>query len=184
MAPNDTLMSDLSGSINRMQAKQAILTPTVAKLIDPHDVPILEILILGGEPLTADLVEKWAPHHIFLNAYGPTETSMVVTAKEVHTTDNPHNIEKPFSTVQAYILEKDGLDLVPYGAIGELGIAEPQLSQGYVNNEQATNASFVPCEHLGIDRMYRTGDLARWCPGSPHTRSSSELTESNINARR
>ena len=173
MASHDTLMSDLSGAINRMQVKQAILTPTVAKLIDPRDVPTLEILILGGEPLTADLVEKWAPHHKLLNVYGPTETSMVVTAKEVHIDDNSHNIGKPFTTVSAYILDKSGSDLVPYGATGELCISGPQLSLGYVNNEQATNASFVPCRPLGIDRMYRTGDLARWYPGSSYPGSPS-----------
>lgn len=60
-------------------------------------------------------------------------------------------------------------DLVPYGAIGELCVAGPQLSDGYVNNTEATNASFTGCERLGIEKMYRTGDLARWCLGSFYT---------------
>ncbi len=164
MAPTEKLLSNLSGAINKMNVKQAILTPTVAKLIEPKDVPGLETLIVGGESLTADVVEKWASSRKLLNVYGPTETSMVVTTKAIHTDDNPHNIGRPFKTSMVFIVNQDGTDLVPYGAIGELCVAGPQLSNGYINNKSATNASFMSFERLGIERMYKTGDLARWYP--------------------
>lgn len=164
MAPTEKLLSNLSGTINEMNAKQAILTPTVAKLIEPKDVPGLQTLIVGGEPLTADVVEKWASSRKLLNVYGPTETSMVVTTKCVHADDNPHNIGKPFKTSKVFILNRDGTDLAPYGAIGELCVAGPQLSDGYLKNPSATDASFTSSQRLGVDRMYKTGDLARWYP--------------------
>ena len=169
MAPTEKLLSDLAGTINDMNAKQAIVTPTVAKLIDPEEAPELETLIVGGEPLTSDVVNKWTDSRKLLNVYGPTETSMVVTTKEVHTKDNPHNIGKPFPTVGAFIMNQDCSDLIPYGGIGELCVAGPQLSAGYVNNIEATNVSFTGCERLGIERMYKTGDLARWCLGMFYT---------------
>lgn len=165
MAPSEKLLSNLAATINDMDVNKAIITPTVAKLIKPEETPKLDTLIVGGEPLTSDVVQKWAPSRKLLNVYGPTETSMVVTTKGVSTDDNPHNIGKPFDTVAALIMNQDCTDLVPYGAIGELCVAGPQLSEGYVNNAQATSASFASCERLGINRMYRTGDLVRWLPG-------------------
>ncbi|KAB5560112.1 hypothetical protein GE09DRAFT_1030878 [Coniochaeta sp. 2T2.1] len=77
MAPTDRLLSDIAGCINAMDVRQAIITPTVARLFKPADVPGFEKLIVGGEPLTHDVVEAWKPSCQILNVYGPTETSMV-----------------------------------------------------------------------------------------------------------
>lgn len=48
MAPTEKLLSDLPGAINEMQVKQAIVTPTVAKLIEPREVAGMETLVVGG----------------------------------------------------------------------------------------------------------------------------------------
>ncbi|KAJ6059370.1 hypothetical protein N7444_003009 [Penicillium canescens] len=164
MAPPDKMQSDLPGVINAMSARQAILTPTVAKLLDPSEVPSFETLIVGGEPLTSDVIARWSPGHRILNVYGPTETSMVITTKEVDPSGRPSNIGAPFPTVMAFILHPDGTTMVPYGSVGELCVAGPQVTDGYVNREDLTKAAFME-NTLGTDRMYRTGDLARWLPG-------------------
>ena len=59
MAPTDRMLSNLAGVINEMNVKQAILTPTVARLLSPQDVPSMEILILGGEPMASDVIRTW-----------------------------------------------------------------------------------------------------------------------------
>ncbi|KAK1988893.1 hypothetical protein LZ30DRAFT_818068 [Colletotrichum cereale] len=168
MAPMETLLSDVAGCINRMDARQSIITPTVAKLFGPKDVPGFETLIVGGEPLTSDVVDVWGPHCKILNVYGPTETSMVVTTK--HVKGPPYskdcrigNIGAPFPTVMAFIVNPDGEGLVPYGAVGELCIAGPQVTDGYMNRPDLTEMAYIESEHLGA-RIYRTGDLARWLP--------------------
>ncbi|KAH7028569.1 hypothetical protein B0J12DRAFT_768952 [Macrophomina phaseolina] len=87
MASTERLLSDLAGAINAMDARQAILTPTVAKLLRPEEVPGFETLIVGGEPLSADVVSAWkGAGRTVLNVYGPTETSMVVTTKDLYRT--------------------------------------------------------------------------------------------------
>ncbi|KAL8972019.1 MAG: hypothetical protein Q9183_000775, partial [Haloplaca sp. 2 TL-2023] len=151
MAPTEKILSELPSTINQMQVKQAIITPTVAKLVQPEEVPDVEHLIIGGEPLTSDIVEKWAPSHKLHNVYGPTETSMVVTTKNVQPDDNPHNVGKPLDSVVAFIMNRECTDLMPYGSVGELCIAGPQLADGYVNNHEATNDAFTKCERLGIE---------------------------------
>jgi non-ribosomal peptide synthetase component F len=146
-------------------ARQAILTPTVAKLLDPSEVPSFETLIVGGEPLTSDVIARWSPGHPIINVYGPTETSMVITTKEVDPNGRPGNIDAPFPPVMAFILHPEGTTLVPHGSVGELCVGGPQVTDGYVNREGLTKAAFME-NVLGTDRMYRTGDLARWLPGS------------------
>lgn len=163
MAPSDKMQSNLPGVIQEMSVRQAILTPTVARLFDPAEVPSFETLIVGGEPLTPDVIARWSSRRI-LNVYGPTETSMVITTKEVDPTGRPGNIGAPFPTVMAFLLDPDGTSLVPYGSVGELCVAGPQVTAGYVNREDLTRAAFLE-NVLGTSRLYRTGDLARWLPG-------------------
>ncbi|KAF9888999.1 hypothetical protein FE257_008169 [Aspergillus nanangensis] len=163
MAPSDKMQSDLPGVIREMSAHQAILTPTVARLLDPAEVLSFDTLIVGGEPLTPDVITRWSGRRI-LNVYGPTETSMVITTKEVDPTGRPGNIGAPFPTVMAFVLHPESTTLVPYGSVGELCVAGPQVTAGYVNREDLSRAVFLE-DVLDTPRLYRTGDLARWLPG-------------------
>lgn len=149
MAPTDEMQSNLPGLINKMRVKQAILTPTVGKILHPEDVPTMETLILGGEPMTKDVVDKWLPHCTILNVYGPTETSMVVTTKDVQAGGKTAAIGAPFPTVMAYLVDPDGEDLVPYGSVGELCIAGPQVTDGYVGRKDLTEAAYTSNKTLG-----------------------------------
>ncbi|EAQ91556.1 hypothetical protein CHGG_03491 [Chaetomium globosum CBS 148.51] len=77
MAATDRLLSDLGGCARALGARQAILTPTVAGLLRPEEVPGLEVLVVGGEPLTEMVVRRWGRRCRVVNVYGPTETCMV-----------------------------------------------------------------------------------------------------------
>lgn len=141
-APTEELLSDLSGCINKMSVKQAILTPTVSRLINPDEVPTLQTMIVGGESLRADIIERWSRREI-INVYGPTETSMVVAAKRINESSSPRNIGKPFDSVFAVILEVDSNELMPYGAVGEFCIGGPQLGNGYVRRQSLNQQAFM-----------------------------------------
>jgi amino acid adenylation domain-containing protein len=163
MADSDEMLSNLAGVINKMDVRQAILTPTVARMISPEDVPGFETLILGGEPMTRDIIQAWRPRCRLLNVYGPTETSMVVTTKEMAVDSAPGNIGKPFPTVSTMVLEPNSSRFVPYGAIGELCIAGPQVADGYLKKDDLTALNFIKGDQG--QTYYRTGDLVRWLPG-------------------
>lgn len=164
MAPSDRLLTDLANVINEMEVNHCFLTPTVARLLDPNEVPSLKVLTVGGESVTSDIVDKWADGHTLMNGYGPTETSILATMKSIDSTTNPRNIGRPLPTIKAYIIEPDGHGLVPWGAIGELSFSGPQLGQGYINEPEQTAAAFLEYGIEDISRIYRTGDLARWLP--------------------
>lgn len=59
-----------------MNCNYGFLTPTVAGMLDPKSVPGLERLILGGELLTQDNVQRWAPVVDLIISYGMTECSI------------------------------------------------------------------------------------------------------------
>lgn len=66
-------VNNLSTVINDMKITWMFLTPTVAALLDPKEVPNLRTLTLGGEANSQGLVDKWVPHLKLINSYGPAE---------------------------------------------------------------------------------------------------------------
>lgn len=139
----------------------AEIPPVLAELIDPHDVPELRLLSLGGEPFPGSLVAPWlrAGRRV-VNGYGTTETTVGCIFSDCtdEWTGSPP-IGRPGVGQTAYLLD-DHLRLVPPGAVGELYVAGTSVARGYLGQPAWTAERFVPCPFVGDGgRMYRTGDL-------------------------
>lgn len=163
LAPQDELLSDLSGFINRMEIEQVMLTPTITKLISggPAQVPHLKVLNVCGERIDVN-IQEWAKSVDVYNGYGPTEATILMTVSKVRPDGSLNSIGYPLKHAYAAIIPVEGGDLqrVPYGSIGELCVSGPHLAKGYLHRPEQTDAAFIQ----DIDGMllYRTGDLARW----------------------
>ncbi len=124
----------------------------------------LKYLLVGGEAFPEQLLEK--AREItggkIYNLYGPTETTIWSTIKEVGK-GKTLNIGKPIANTRVYILG-EGRTLQPIGVAGELYISGEGLARGYVNNAELTGNKFIvnPYEKEGF--LYHTGDIARWLP--------------------
>ncbi|HEY0637917.1 MAG TPA: amino acid adenylation domain-containing protein, partial [Pseudonocardiaceae bacterium] len=127
----------------------------------------LRFAISGGEALSAELADRWlartgVPLH---NLYGPTETTIGVTAQEHHAGSATASdggtvpIGGPVWNTTLYVLDRL-LRPVPAGDPGELYVAGAQLAAGYLGATAATAERFV-ADPFAADgsRMYRTGDL-------------------------
>ena len=127
----------------------------------------LKCLSVGGERLTP--ID--APERIKLfNVYGPTETTIVVTVREVDKLYTRIPIGKPVDNAKIYIIDKMNRRL-PTGAIGELCIAGRGVSSGYLNLPDKTAAAFTPNpfnSNKPYDRIYHTGDVVRILPGGDY----------------
>lgn len=167
-------LNDLAGAIQRLNPNWACLTPTVASLVEPVSVPSLKTLVLSGECPTDENLRTWSGQvPTLINAYGPSEASVWCAAGRFTTpNDQCNNIGYPVGC-RLWIAEPDNLHcLTPLGCAGELLIEGPILSQGYLNNEQATSKSFYQDLAWMKDmqfredfpQVYRTGDLARFMP--------------------
>ena len=130
-------------------------------------------LILGGEPLAWDLVQRirqMDPGCELINHYGPTETTVgslmfEVVAENISPYSATVPIGRPIANTQCYILDPY-LRPVPLGAKGELYIGGRGVSAGYLNQATETAARFVqdPFSANSDSRLYRSGDLARYLP--------------------
>ncbi|KAB8296764.1 hypothetical protein EYC80_002181 [Monilinia laxa] len=163
-------LNDLARGIRTLNANYICLTPTVAEQLEPDDVPSLKTLCVGGEALTANLVDQWSSKVDLINVYGITECLVwTFTTSPLKPGQFSRSIGRP-SCGRAWITDVDDpSQLVPAGEIGELLIEGPNLAQGYLNDAVKTSKSFMspplwlkdlyPDQKL--DRVYRTGDLAR-----------------------
>ncbi|MEY6549711.1 amino acid adenylation domain-containing protein [Bacillus cereus] len=124
----------------------------------------VSILLVGGEVFSSKLLNevKTITDSRIFNLYGPTETTIWSTIKEL-TNETHVTIGKPLPHYKCYILNKEK-NVQPVGEIGELYISGECLAKGYINLSEMTNEKFISNPFVLEERMYKTGDLARWLP--------------------
>ena len=136
----------------------------------PEQVLPLDLILLGGEALTQDLVSRIQdlnPECRIVNHYGPTETTCGVTTKEVVSKTGSPTVAlgRPLADAEIFLLDRY-LKPVPIGVAGELYIGGRTVTRGYFGRPELTAQRFIP--HPFSDqngaRLYRTGDLARYLP--------------------
>lgn len=130
----------------------------------------LRLVIVGGEKANSGALTTWqkvAGSRVrWINTYGPTETSVIVTSYEPGATGELPAvlpIGRPIANTKIYILDKN-LHQLPVGIAGDLYVSGPGLARGYLNRPEITAEKFVqdPFSDVPGTRMYKTGDLARY----------------------
>jgi len=125
--------------------------------LDPdNELPELHRIHVSGEPLPADVAERWSRGRVLLNDYGPTECSVTATRTVVRPGD-AISIGKPLPGIKAWVLN-DRMEEVEPGETGELCLGGAGLARGYLNDPGLTARKFPI--HSRFGRIYRTGDLA------------------------
>ena len=119
------------------------------------DIPGLQWLGTGGEKL----ISLDPPSYKLMNCYGPTECTVYVSSFFV--TQNEPNIpigKANDNGTRLIVVGQDGQE-VPTGTDGELYVAGPQVSLGYLNQPEKTAEAFVEWNGL---RCYKTGDIVHY----------------------
>ena len=142
-----------------------------------------------GEACPAEVVDRWAPGRVMVNAYGPTETTMCVaiSAPLGARGRGAPPIGSPVPGAALFVL--DGwLRPVPVGVVGELYVAGAGVGVGYVRRPALTASRFVACPFGGAgdaDVSHRGSGVAGAPMGSctiwaaPMSRSRSAGIASN-----
>ncbi|KAL3427025.1 hypothetical protein PVAG01_00534 [Phlyctema vagabunda] len=158
--------------INSMNVNSAFLTATFARHIDPDSVPTLKTLVLGGEPVGQDNVNKWSQKLKLINGWGTAETTIACSMAVITPAlSNINTIGAPFGSI-FWITDQDNVNrLLPIGAVGELLVEGPILAREYLGDAEKTAKSFISEPkwaqaqgHNAPRRIYRTGDLAKYEP--------------------
>lgn len=162
-APRDLIFEDLANSIRTLGITHIDLTPSLAQVLHPDDVPSLckGVFITGGESLKQEILDVWGPKGVIYNGYGPTEATIGCTMyPRVPFNGKPSNIGPQFDNVGSYVL-KPGSDVpVLRGGVGELCVSGKLVGKGYLNRPTLTIERFAYLDRFH-ERVYRTGDLVR-----------------------
>ncbi|KAE8822063.1 hypothetical protein PTNB85_10544 [Pyrenophora teres f. teres] len=164
--------SDLAKAINAMGANWALLTPSVAQLLNPSDVPTLKILVIGGEQVTSTDWNRWPTGVQLINGYGPTECCIVCAGYTTTQAFTTGTIGRAIASVSWVVDSENHHKLAPLGSVGELLVEGPILARGYLNDAEKTAAAFIEDPAWLMDgcqgyagrhgRLYKTGDLVQY----------------------
>uniref|UniRef100_A0A0B7KPS8 Carrier domain-containing protein n=1 Tax=Bionectria ochroleuca TaxID=29856 RepID=A0A0B7KPS8_BIOOC len=165
-------LNRLETSINSLKANLAILTPTVGRLLDPKQVQLRTLVLVGEKGKDEDFA-RWGTTTRAINGYGPTECSLC--SANLFNGANGDCIGKPIGSVFWVVMPGNYNQLVPPGSVGELLVEGPMLSRGYLGDPGKTAAAFIEDpswllrggpENKGQrgrrGRLYKTGDLVRY----------------------
>lgn len=167
MISRETMLSQ-NGLLRAMKENDITtitLPPSILAVLPEAELPKLDTIISAGEACTKNIVNKWNKNHRFINAYGPTESTVCTTANVVEGQVDSDNIPigKSIDNLRVYVVDSD-MNPVPIGVPGELLIGGIGLARGYFDRPDLTAEKFIPNpwgDYPG-DRLYRSGDLVRY----------------------
>jgi non-ribosomal peptide synthetase component F len=164
----DEKLNNLRGAINGRQVSWALLTPSKVNAIDPEALATLQKLIMAGEALGIQQLQRLATRVQLLQGYGLTEWA------EICCVSCPLDLQADCTSIgrpmTAHLWLADPSDhIIPArsGEIAELLIAGSSMAHGYLDDANRTAAAFIKTPHwieaLGSDckLVYRTGDLVQ-----------------------
>lgn len=165
-------LNDLNGEMRALGVTHAFLTPSVACQVKPSEVPTLQYIMLGGEPLGRATLESLCNDVHLINVYGCTESGLWDTASERLTLhSSPSNIGQSTGPRIWIVHPSNPGNLLPFGTVGEIMVESHCLARGYIG-EKPTKSGFVSTPgwrhqlfpELDLGRFYLTGDLGSYNP--------------------
>ncbi|MEA3208951.1 MAG: D-alanine--poly(phosphoribitol) ligase subunit 1 [Chthoniobacter sp.] len=147
-----------------------VSTPSFAQMclierkFNQEMIPTLRRFLFCGETLAPEtasqLIERFPQAEVW-NTYGPTEATVATTSVRVDRavlekwSPLPVGYEMPGTRV---LILDENRQRLPSGERGEIVIAGPNVSPGYLGREDLTSRAFQPFEE---GPAYRTGDWGR-----------------------
>lgn len=157
-----------------MNVNWAVLTPSTLNLVQPADVPSLKTLIVAGENVNRNLVNRWATEVLLINAYGPAEGTCCAVGNIQGDGWRIGTIGRMQGCVGWLVSPSNPSKLAAIGSIGELIIEGSVVTRGYLNDPEMTAASYIerptwlhkfratfPIKNAS-SRLYSTGDLVQY----------------------
>ncbi|MEM9821143.1 MAG: amino acid adenylation domain-containing protein [Bacteroidota bacterium] len=174
IVPEDGLktVEAIAQDLQQHQVNTLWLTAGLFHQVVDYHLPLfegLEYLLSGGDSLHIPAIQKVRtayPELVFINGYGPTESTTFATIHRLNAGENPdpnlNLIGRPIGNTQVFILNPDSDILTPRGISGELCIGGDGLADAYLNLPELTQAKFIEHPFREGQRLYRTGDLGKF----------------------
>lgn len=164
-------MSDLFDAFGASGANVWVSTPSFANMCLSDEgfceklLPGLEVFLFCGETLpneTARRLDRRFPRAVIVNSYGPTESTVAVTAvvidREMMNSADPLPVGVPRPGTRIEIVDAEGRESSA-GQPGEIVIVGDTVAKGYYRRADLTEKVFGTALVDGVwVRSYRTGD--------------------------
>lgn len=132
-------------------------------LVSKKYFPNLSMVMTGAESCPVSLFNLWKlnfPDCRVINAYGPTETTIVSHCYEIEVPhvdlNNTYPIGQPLDGIDCLLINEDNHIVSDLHTPGELLIAGPQVMAGYLNDEILTSQVMTS---INGQQYYHTGDI-------------------------
>ena len=124
----------------------------------------MESIVCGGEAFPAELLRKLklCTNARIYNQYGPSETTVAVSMKELSRADKI-TAGSPMGNCKLYVLDQ-WMNPLPVGGRGKLFVGGKCVGNGYRKNSELTEKVFLRNPFVSNDKIYDTGDVACWTP--------------------
>jgi amino acid adenylation domain-containing protein len=124
--------------------------------------PDLRMVMTGAEVCDPKLIDLWVQRFVrarVINAYGPTEATIVCLTHTIDRLEPPaessYPIGRPLAGVDVLLIGDDGQAINTPGVTGELLIGGSQVMLGYLGLPEETASA---CPVIDGRRYYRSGD--------------------------
>lgn len=136
--------------------------------LNEMELPYIKKILFAGEVMPMKQLNIWRkklPNVLFVNLYGPTETTDICTYYIVNRKFDDNEtlpIGKHCNNCDVMIIKEDGTE-AKQGEEGELCARGSFLAMGYYNNEEKTKKAFTqnPLNNAYPEIIYRTGDIVK-----------------------
>lgn len=164
MLPTFTMESMLK-VVSEKKIEELLLVPPIVirlvrdPIVDSYDLSCVRRFSSGAAPISKELLQQLQtkfPGTGFKQGYGMTESCSCITAHtpELYDFKYAHTVGTICASTSVKIMDEKGNE-VGIDQPGEILARGPQITMGYLNNEEATRNTYLP------DGYLRTGDQGK-----------------------
>jgi len=152
-------------AVERYRARWMLGVPALYRMIlendrlDQYNLSSLRYCYCGGDTLPVEVFKSWKEKYgvPLYQVYGSTEIGHV-TYSPLHKDPSPTTIGKPLKTRKSIVADRESLEILPPGELGELLVTSPYTIKHYLNKPEETNYSYVD---INGEIYYRMGDFVK-----------------------
>lgn len=152
-------------AIERYKIKWMLGVPALYRMmlendrLDQYDLSSLRYCYCGGDVLPVEVFKTWREKYQIplYQVYGSTEIGHV-TYSLLNQEPSPTVIGTPLKTRKSIVVDRETLEKLPPGELGELLVTSPYTLKEYLNKPEETEYSYVK---MNGDIYYRMGDYVK-----------------------